>query len=353
MKREVRQFILEGFEGMMTQEQEEEARQAKRNATLEEKIQESKNALILASEMSQTYYHKPLIITYSGGKDSDVMLHLAESCLKPSEFEVLNSHTSVDAPETVYHIRDVFKRLNHKGIKATVFYPRYKDGKQITMWNLIPKKQLPPTRLVRYCCSVLKEVSTPNRMIAVGVRESESIRRKGKSIFFIRGSKKDDARYYTFEHAKEVYKDSKEMKDDVWDCVLIQKMKNNKDVIVNPIYYWFDKDIWNFINYEKIKVNSLYQCGYNRIGCIGCPMATYKQILKEFSDYPKFKKNYILAFDKLVEILKAKNSKIRWKDGNDVFDWWIEENKHQVEGQLSFDDVKEMQYANGQKTLSP
>lgn len=189
MKRKVRQFILDGFEDMMTQEQEEEARDIKRNANLEEKIQESKNALILASEMSQTYYHKPLIITYSGGKDSDVMLHLAESCLKPSEFEVVNSHTSVDALETVYHIRNVFKRLNEKGIKVTVFYPRYKDGKQITMWNLIPEKLVPPTRLIRYCCSMLKETSTQNRICGIGIREEESNIRKGRDVFSVRGAR--------------------------------------------------------------------------------------------------------------------------------------------------------------------
>lgn len=44
---------------------------------LEEKIKRSKEILKLASEMSKYYYHKPLIITYSGGKDSDVMLQLA------------------------------------------------------------------------------------------------------------------------------------------------------------------------------------------------------------------------------------------------------------------------------------
>ena len=78
---------------------------------LDELIERSKKILTLAADMSKTYYGKPLIITYSGGKDSDVLLHLAESCLKPDEFEVLNSHTTVDAPETVYHIRETFERL--------------------------------------------------------------------------------------------------------------------------------------------------------------------------------------------------------------------------------------------------
>lgn len=155
--------------------------------TLDEKVEKSKRALRLAAEMSKTYYNAPLILTYSGGKDSDAMLHLAESCLDSTDFEVLNSHTTVDAPETVYHIRETFKRLNDKGIKTNIHYPKDKDGNPITMWNLIPKKKMPPTRLQRYCCAVLKETSTPDRMCVVGVRASESVKRQGRDIFSTRG----------------------------------------------------------------------------------------------------------------------------------------------------------------------
>jgi len=75
------------------------------------KIDKTIESLKLAVEMSKEFYRKPLIITYSGGKDSDVLLDIARKCLKPDEFEVLNSHTSVDAPETVYHIREVFDEV--------------------------------------------------------------------------------------------------------------------------------------------------------------------------------------------------------------------------------------------------
>jgi phosphoadenosine phosphosulfate reductase len=163
-------------------------RQTDRQAlSLADKIQRSQKALRLAADMSKTYYGEPLIITYSGGKDSDVLLYIAEGCLNPDDFEVLNSHTTVDAPETVYHIRDTFKRLSAKGIKATIHYPKDKDGNAITMWNLIVKKKLPPTRLQRYCCQVLKETSTPHRMCAVGVRAAESAKRQGRDTFSTRG----------------------------------------------------------------------------------------------------------------------------------------------------------------------
>ena len=137
--------------------------------------------------MSKTYYNAPLILCYSGGKDSSVLLHLAERCLDSDDFMVQNSHTTVDAPETVRFIREEFKRLQEKGIKTEIVYAKYPDGSPLTMWNLIPKKLMPPTRIVRYCCQYLKEQSTPNRLACLGVRAAESRNRKGRDVFGIRG----------------------------------------------------------------------------------------------------------------------------------------------------------------------
>nr|DAJ45275.1 MAG TPA: 3'-phosphoadenosine 5'-phosphosulfate sulfotransferase [Bacteriophage sp.] len=55
--------------------------------------------LQMASDMSLRLYKQPLVITYSGGKDSDVLLHLAGKAGIP--YEVLHSLTTADAPETV------------------------------------------------------------------------------------------------------------------------------------------------------------------------------------------------------------------------------------------------------------
>ena len=155
--------------------------------TFAEKIEESKKILRLASDMSKAYYGKPIVIAYSGGKDSQVLLDLAEKCLRPDEFEVLNGHTTVDCPETVYFIRKEFKRLEEKGIKTTIDYHLDENGQPITMWNLIPQKFMPPTRIIRYCCAVLKEAGTPNRVCALGVRAAESSKRQGRDVFGIRG----------------------------------------------------------------------------------------------------------------------------------------------------------------------
>lgn len=68
--------------------------------------------LRLAAQMSETYYEQPLIITTSGGKDSDVCLHLAETA--GINYEVQHNHTTADAPETVRHVRETFRRLERR-----------------------------------------------------------------------------------------------------------------------------------------------------------------------------------------------------------------------------------------------
>lgn len=69
--------------------------------------------LRMASDMSLRLYKQPLVITYSGGKDSDVLLHLAGAAGIP--YEVLHSLTTADAPETVWHVKDTFRKLEIGG----------------------------------------------------------------------------------------------------------------------------------------------------------------------------------------------------------------------------------------------
>jgi phosphoadenosine phosphosulfate reductase len=303
--------------------------------------------------MSLEYYHKPLILTYSGGKDSQVLVQLALECLKSDEFEVLNSHTTVDAPETVYFIRDEFKKLNELGVKTTIQMPRDKEGNFISMWSLIEKKGIPPTRLARYCCQALKETSTPNRFIAVGVRESESAGRKGRNSFATRGLRKADAYYYYYySHVLEVFEDDKKRRAEsgidnpnevgVYDCTFIGKAKKNDDLICNPIYKWSDSEVWEYIHSRHLKYNPLYDRGFTRVGCIGCPLAGNQ--VQELEMYPKYKENYIRAFQKMMDkrIAEGKdNASIKdgsrpWTDGLSVYKWWVGDTS--IDGQMDIFD---------------
>lgn len=106
----------------------------------------------------------PYQLGYSGGKDSDVILHLAKKSGVP--FVAVHNHTTVDAPETVYYVR---KKVQQG--EVIVEYPK------MSMWQLIVKHKTPPTRLFRYCCEELKERSGVGKKVITGVRKAESRKR--------------------------------------------------------------------------------------------------------------------------------------------------------------------------------
>lgn len=107
-------------------------------------------------------------LAFSGGKDSVVVKALAD--MAGVKYDAHYSSTSVDPPELIYFIRE-----NQPDVRFD--YPTYKDGTRATMWNLIPRKKMPPTRIVRYCCEVLKEGGGEGRFVVTGVRWAESARR--------------------------------------------------------------------------------------------------------------------------------------------------------------------------------
>lgn len=268
--------------------------------------------LKLASEMSLKYYNKPILVTYSGGKDSDVSLELTLRSGIP--FEVQNSHTTADAPETVRHIKKRFYELELKGIKCTINKPYY-QGERVSMWSLIPLKLIPPTRTVRYCCQVLKERAGDGRMITTGVRWDESSQRSTRGEMEIVGRTKKDAIILT--------------NDNTDNRRFFEKCEMRAKSVCNPIIEWTNSDIWEFIHSEKIETNILYQQGFDRVGCIGCPMASEKRYF-EFARYPKYKNLYIRAFDRMVKERLRRGLETQWKSGEEVFAWWMNEDINQI-----------------------
>ena len=262
-----------------------------------------------ASDMSLRLFEKPLVITYSGGKDSDVMLHLAEKSGIP--FEVLHSLTTADAPETVRHVYDTFRRLEEKGVKCDVDKHVQPDGSRVTMWNLIQKKLIPPTRLKRYCCAVLKEGGGKDRFIATGVRWAESAARKRRGGLEVLTSKLQNKLILSNDNDE--------------DRRLFETCQLKGKRVVNPIVDWQAADIWDYVGAEKIPMNPLYCEGFCRVGCIGCPMAS-KTRITEFARYPKIKAAWIRSFDKMLIIRIERGMKAySWRSGVDVFHWWMED----------------------------
>ena len=255
-------------------------------------------------------------LAFSGGKDSLVIYHLAK--MAGVRFEAHYHLTTVEPPELVHFIR-----RNYPDVM--IDYP------PITMWNLIIKKQLPPYRNARYCCSVLKETGGEGRFVITGVRWQESRKRESRGAVEVLGSRKPDLI---------LNNDNEESRRIIENCQLKGKR------LVNPIVSWTENEVWLFIYSQKIAYCELYDCGFRRLGCIGCPLASVKNREWEFKRYPKFREAYIRTFDRMVEARRdAGKSDGNWNSGEAVFNWWMYGNpkqEKQIEGQMEFNCNEEL-----------
>ena len=253
-------------------------------------------------------------VAFSGGKDSQCILELCK--MAGVKYDAHYQITSVDPPELVRFIKEQYPEVNRE-------YPRNKNGEVITMWKLIPERKIPPTRIARYCCQELKESSGKGRVTMTGVRWAESANRKsnqgGVTVF---NPSKESKQKLSDENIEAqttrrggivLNLDNAESRRAMEICYRTDK------TLINPIIDWEDDDVWEFLNdVAKVPHCTLYDEGYKRLGCIGCPMSTHQK--DELERYPKYKYAYIRAFQRMINSFQ---SQCEWKTGEEVYEWWI------------------------------
>jgi len=208
---------------------------------------------------------KGYFVGNSGGKDSIVLEHLMRR--SGVKFKSIFNFTTVDPPQ----IRDFLKKYYPDTIWM---YPKE------TMFQGIIKRDL-PRRDARWCCEHLKHYANKWEVVATGIRAEESINRKNNRA---------EVEFFD-EH-----------------------------IMFNPIFKWSTRQIWEYIKYHKLPYCELYDKGFSRIGCIGCPMTGYKNLVKEFTMFPNYKKAYLWSIQKLID----KGLYLDFENAEDVFEWWIQ-----------------------------
>lgn len=106
---------------------------------------------------------------------------------------------------------------------------------------------------------------------------------------------------------------------------MVEMCYKTHTTLVNPIVDWDTAEVWEFIKEYNVPYCQLYDQGYKRLGCIGCPMAGGKGQLREFERYPKFKNLYLTAFEKMLERNKEKGIDCNWNSAEEVFEWWVQQ----------------------------
>ena len=177
-------------------------------------------------------------LAFSGGKDSCVIKQLAiEADVK---FQASYNNTTIDPPELIRYIRQYHAEVSWNNPKVPM------------LRRLVEKSNGPPTRLARWCCEEYKEQGGAGSLKVIGVRIAESERRAG-----------------------------------LWKE--FQPHRTDGGTLA-PIVYWTDEDVWEFIRSRNLPYCELYDQGFKRLGCIGCPMAGQAGQRKEFARWPGYER---------------------------------------------------------------
>ena len=238
-------------------------------------------------------------LAFSGGKDSQCLYHVAK--LAGVKFKAHMNLTSVDPPEVIR-----FVKKNYPEVELI------KPGKSIFQHAI--EKQILPTMRVRWCCAEYKETAGAGKVTLIGIRKTESSRRAKRNEVEINNRK-----FSGDLEGLEVYR--KELNAQKRG----RKPKNNREVtivnadgertlgcirgqeslLISPIIEWTDDDVWNFLNTIGVAHCELYEQGWHRIGCIGCPMSPAKQKIVENKRWPHVKRNWIKAIKAIRAIPTA------------------------------------------------
>jgi len=217
-------------------------------------------------------------LAFSGGKDSVVIKKLAE--LAGVKFTANYNNTTIDPPELVHFIKIVHPDVIWHNPPMNM----------MTMVATAPKT--PPTRQGRWCCSVYKERGGAGRVKVFGVRAAESKARATR-----------------------------------WHEV---SQDRNGDLVICPIVYWTDKQLWQFIKAYELPYCTLYDEGFTRIGCVGCPLAGPKKQSAEFARWPRYEQNWRRAIyrnwenrhDKINHRTGKPVYQAKFKSAKDFWIWW-------------------------------
>lgn len=113
--------------------------------------------------------------------------------------------------------------------------------------------------------------------------------------------------------------------DNIEDAPLFKFCYQHRKRILNPIIDWTESDVWEFIREHNIPYCELYDQGFKRLGCIGCPMGGNKGMKKEFDRYPKFKNLYLYSIKRLMDEREKAGMRQYYESPEAILKWWMQE----------------------------
>ena len=253
-------------------------------------------------ELWYNYYHGNVYVSFSGGKDSTVLLHQVRKVYP--EVPAVFVDTGLEYPEIRNFVRNIPnvtylhpKMAFHKVIQKygypiiskevsqkideirntksevlkqkRLFGDSNKCGKLAKKWNFLIDA---PFKISNKCCNVMKKSPihkyerTTDRKPFLGTMVGESSLRK---ITYLKNG-----------------------------CNAF----NSKRPVSTPMAFWTEKDVWDYIKKYNVKYSDIYDKGFERTGCMFCMFGV--QFEKGFSRFDLMKETHPKIYDYCMNSLK-------------------------------------------------
>lgn len=246
-------------------------------------------------------------ISYSGGKDSTVLSHIAKS-MYPDILHLF-ANTTNEYPETLQHIKWE-REENHTNIITVI--PKDVHGKIWTFKKVVERYGYPmfSKRISNAIRTYQHTLSDDTRQHSLDYIDrnfkkyskykelpisdkccdklkKEPLRRKAKELELecaILGIL-----------ASESYQREKEWLE--YGCNVFHKRHDNQS---KPLSFWTDEDILEYIERYNVKIPKLYEMGYTRNGCMYCGFGVHLEP-EGCNRYQRLKKTHPVQYSYFIQ----------------------------------------------------
>jgi phosphoadenosine phosphosulfate reductase len=211
-------------------------------------------------------------VAFSGGKDSLVLLDLVKKALPHGSFVIVFGDTGMEFPDTYDVIEKTRKECETEGM---AFYTARSHLKPEESWKLFG----PPSRTLRWCCSVHKSAPQTLKLREVTGKSDY----KGLAFVGVRAYESATRAEYKYEN---------------------YGIKQKGQYSHNSILEWTAAEVWSYILANNLMISEAYKKGSARVGCLFCPMGGGKSKYIEYINYKE-------DIDPYLEIIKQTNGRER------------------------------------------
>ena len=186
-------------------------------------------------ETVRTHRGRPVLVSFSGGKDSTVTSHLVMNALGRSDILHVFADTTIEFPDTYQYLQEF--QNEHP------LTPFINSRSQLDFFQTAEAIG-PPSRILRWCCSthktnplakIISSLSPEQGVLTFdGVRKAESVRRSKYQRISI-------------------------------------KHKIANEILASPIIEWSELAVWIYLLFHGLNFNKAYTKGFRRVGCLYCP----------------------------------------------------------------------------------